>query len=502
MFLACYLLTPADPKKHMRMSYIGFTVSPKRRIRQHNGELVQGAKKTFKHRPWEMLLVVYGFPTKELALQFEWVWQHPYNSRFTKPTMGHLKTDKSLGPMRSIQRKVRELHLVLNLAPWSDLSLTLSYTSHDMLEWSRTLNAFRLPPVMRTVCSPLDDLPTTTSDDDADDDAAIKCDECSQPIACRDEPMLHCYVNSCAMKCHVACLSKRFQAHHENLAFVPQVGTCPLCLNELTWSRLLTEAINPVHSKSHGHTVTPSSSTQQKKPRRQQLPPTPSSSPSSSSSRSIMQVELAQRRRRRRRLGEQEPLDRQDDDDMATTTDMARLSDDRQRLTVNTSSCALSPPSLEQLLPSPAGRRREELYQTQPVIFPGSPIWHDGPTTNDEGYDAVRRRGGRPRFSRIQSQSSKQHTGRVSGPQQHSMTELKGDDEWECVVVFGLVGVLWVVGVCLSLFLVRFPVHVYTAQAILIVLGPLMPLYWLVRQLFQCASHMRPKIDDNNDDDM
>ncbi|KAF0774384.1 hypothetical protein AaE_001916, partial [Aphanomyces astaci] len=275
MFLACYLLTPADPKKHMRMSYIGFTVSPKRRIRQHNGELVQGAKKTFKHRPWEMLLVVYGFPTKELALQctydahdpslvrtrhissrtpctVEWVWQHPYNSRFTKPTMGHLKTDKSLGPMRSIQRKVRELHLVLNLAPWSDLSLTLSYTSHgkvkgssydvsyprwkrcssiDMLEWSRTLNAFRLPPVMRTVCSPLDDLPSTTSDDDDDappppsspyDDATIKCDECSQPIACRDEPMLHCYVDSCAMKCHVACLSKRFQAHHENLAFVPQ----------------------------------------------------------------------------------------------------------------------------------------------------------------------------------------------------------------------------------------------------------------------------------------
>ncbi|RHY52041.1 hypothetical protein DYB30_011913 [Aphanomyces astaci] len=270
--------------------------------------------------------------------------------------MGHLKTDKSLGPMRSIQRKVRELHLVLNLAPWSDLSLTLSYTSHgkvkgssydvsyppwkrcssvDMLEWSRTLNAFRLPPVMRTVCSPLDDLPSTTSDDDDDDapppppsspydDAAIKCDECSQPIACRDEPMLHCYVDSCAMKCHVACLSKRFQAHHEDLAFVPQVGTCPLCLNELTWSRLLTEAINPVHShdepigrailrrhKSSGHTITPSSSTQRKKPRRRQLPPMPSSS-----SRSTMPVELAERRRR---LDEQELLDRQDDDDMTSS---------------------------------------------------------------------------------------------------------------------------------------------------------------------------------------
>ena len=93
-----------------------------------------------------MVLVVYGFPTKELALQckpemeiehefdehiylVEWVWQHPYKSRFTKPTMGHLKTDKSLGNMRCIQSKIRELHLILNMPPWSQLELTLSYTS-------------------------------------------------------------------------------------------------------------------------------------------------------------------------------------------------------------------------------------------------------------------------------------------------------------------------------------------------------------------------------------
>lgn len=51
MHYFCYLLVSVNPK-YKNHTYIGFTVSPERRIRQHNGELPNGAKKTSIKRPW------------------------------------------------------------------------------------------------------------------------------------------------------------------------------------------------------------------------------------------------------------------------------------------------------------------------------------------------------------------------------------------------------------------------------------------------------------------
>ena len=75
-------------------TYIGFTVNPRRRLRQHNGEVKGGARKTRLGRPWEMVAFVWGFSSKIAALQFEWAWQHPTMSRFLKGALAHLRVTK------------------------------------------------------------------------------------------------------------------------------------------------------------------------------------------------------------------------------------------------------------------------------------------------------------------------------------------------------------------------------------------------------------------------
>ena len=51
--------------------YVGMTTEPKRRLRQHNGEIVGGGKYTSKHRPW-VLKAIYGpYANRSEALKAE-----------------------------------------------------------------------------------------------------------------------------------------------------------------------------------------------------------------------------------------------------------------------------------------------------------------------------------------------------------------------------------------------------------------------------------------------
>ena len=71
----CYLLTSTNPKFKQR-TYVGITNNINRRLRQHNGELVGGAKATRVGKPWKIWMTVEGFPTHISSLQFEWMWKH------------------------------------------------------------------------------------------------------------------------------------------------------------------------------------------------------------------------------------------------------------------------------------------------------------------------------------------------------------------------------------------------------------------------------------------
>lgn len=74
----CYILKAPNNK-----TYNGYTTNPGRRLRQHNQELVGGAKYTRinSFKDWEMIVLITGFPNIHNALQCEWRIKHVDNKK-------------------------------------------------------------------------------------------------------------------------------------------------------------------------------------------------------------------------------------------------------------------------------------------------------------------------------------------------------------------------------------------------------------------------------------
>lgn len=69
----CYMLEAVGGGK--QKTYVGATIDPNRRLRQHNGELSGGAKATHG-RQWSRRFLIGGFEAEKAALQFEWRWKY------------------------------------------------------------------------------------------------------------------------------------------------------------------------------------------------------------------------------------------------------------------------------------------------------------------------------------------------------------------------------------------------------------------------------------------
>jgi len=87
----CYCLqSTVSPR-----TYVGVTNNLVRRLRQHNQELVGGAKYTKKGGPWLPAVVVGPFMTYQHALHFEWHWKH-MKPRALKGLKGRLQKLQTL----------------------------------------------------------------------------------------------------------------------------------------------------------------------------------------------------------------------------------------------------------------------------------------------------------------------------------------------------------------------------------------------------------------------
>lgn len=129
-FYGVYLLCSQSPEKRYNgKCYIGFTVNPMRRIKQHNrGKDFGGAKKTSNKGPWKMVMIVHGFPNNIAALQFEWAWQQPTLSSRLK---NYPELKRKLPKETYFQYNFRILSRMLNVGPWQRLPLNIRWLESD-----------------------------------------------------------------------------------------------------------------------------------------------------------------------------------------------------------------------------------------------------------------------------------------------------------------------------------------------------------------------------------
>ena len=102
----CYILQNNDNQR----TYNGYTIDNAKRLRQHNGEIVGGAKSTKCSKTWYHTAIVSGFPDKRNALQCEWRIRKPFNKR---------RTREYCGP----EGRIKGLNHVLHLDKWTSNSI-------------------------------------------------------------------------------------------------------------------------------------------------------------------------------------------------------------------------------------------------------------------------------------------------------------------------------------------------------------------------------------------
>lgn len=240
-FYGVYLLFCTNPKYKGR-TYIGFTVDPRRRVTQHNkGSKFGGARRTSGKGPWDMVLIVYGFPSDIAALRFEWAWQHPQKSRRLK----HVTRKKS--SEKAYNYRLRVLANMLRTTPWRRLPLTVQWLKQEY----RTDFPIDLQPpphipigygqIKSKKVKKHND--RQEEDSDGDDLPSIsfsqstRCEVCLKRIKMGDVTV-ECVYPHCGVKSHMICLAKHFLLN-EPTELIPVEGICPRCKVSSRWGDII-----------------------------------------------------------------------------------------------------------------------------------------------------------------------------------------------------------------------------------------------------------------------
>ncbi|KAB7503599.1 Structure-specific endonuclease subunit slx1 [Armadillidium nasatum] len=228
-FYGVYLLYCINPK-YKGYTYIGFTTDPNRRIKQHNsGVRAGGALRTSKKGPWDMVLIIHGFPNDISALRFEWAWTYPHKSRRLKDVPK--KKSKEL----RFDFCLRVLGTMLQTKPWARLPLTVRWLKQ---EYYREFEPGLEPPVhMPMAYGPVKPAKVSPQRKNKSSNIPTLCWFCKENIV--EENLVRCLSKECDLNSHIKCLSLQFLKEESSSYLIPMEGTCPKCKTVLLWGDVI-----------------------------------------------------------------------------------------------------------------------------------------------------------------------------------------------------------------------------------------------------------------------
>ncbi|KAK1935393.1 hypothetical protein P3T76_010618 [Phytophthora citrophthora] len=168
----------------------------------------------------------------------EWVWQHPSKSKITKTRLGFLRGSRGLGAPRSVKRKLVEMLEMVNLEPFKQLQLSVTFTSEDIHNIGRGLGVRYSSANCETRA-----LETFAALEKEVTLATSKCFICEYELYPEEEgeaeEVVGCYHEDCEMCCHSTCLLDHFRTMREDdEEEVTCSRECPDCQRALEWTLL------------------------------------------------------------------------------------------------------------------------------------------------------------------------------------------------------------------------------------------------------------------------
>jgi len=141
-----YCLASVPSAELTMRTYVGVTEDLKRRLRQHQGLIKGGARSTRVRSTWRPLYTIQGFPSRRVALQFEW----RLHRRLT-PSAVHCALNPfgvSVTGRRAWQlyQAMRMERVTAQAPPTASLSLHVSWFNAQLFRTATTSDSLSWPP--------------------------------------------------------------------------------------------------------------------------------------------------------------------------------------------------------------------------------------------------------------------------------------------------------------------------------------------------------------------